>query len=49
MTPMQTNERYHSLQPVRYALETNQGWFAAQGIGVGDIVEIKLPVVIEIR
>lgn len=49
MTPMQTNERYHSLQPVRYALETNQGWFAAQGIGVGDVVEIKLPVVIEIR
>jgi uncharacterized membrane protein (UPF0127 family) len=49
MTPMQTNERYHSLQPVRYALEINQGWFAAHGIGVGDIVEMKLPVVIEIR
>ena len=49
MTPMQTNERYHSLQPVRYALEVNQGWFAAHGIGVGDIVEMNLPVVIEIR
>jgi uncharacterized protein len=49
MTPMQTDERYHSLQPVRYALEINQGWFAAHGIGVGDIVEMKLPVVIEIR
>ena len=49
MTPMQTNERYHSLQPVRYALETNQGWFAAQGIGVGDIVEMKLPAVIKIK
>ena len=49
MTPMQTNERYHSLQPVRYALEINQGWFAGHGIGVGDIVEMKLPVVIEIR
>jgi uncharacterized membrane protein (UPF0127 family) len=49
MTPMQTNERYHSPQPVRYALEVNQGWFAGHGTGVGDIVEMKLPVVIEIR
>jgi hypothetical protein len=49
MTPLQTDERYRSLQPVRYALEVNQGWFAEHGIGVGDIVEMKLPVVIEIR
>jgi uncharacterized membrane protein (UPF0127 family) len=49
MAPMQTEERYRSLQPVRYALETNQGWFAAQGIGVGDIVEMKLPVIIKIK
>ena len=49
MTPMQTVERYHSLQPVRYALEINQSWFADHGIGVGDIVEMKLPVMIEIR
>jgi len=49
MTPMQTAERYRSLQPVRYALEVNQSWFAENGIGVGDIVEMKLPVVIEIR
>ena len=49
MTPMQTDERYRSLQPVRYALEVNQGWFAEHGIGVGDSVEMKLPVVIEIR
>ena len=49
MTPMQTDERYRSLQPVRYALEVNQGWFAENGIGVGDLVEMKLPVVIEIR
>ena len=49
MTPIQTAERYHSLEPVRYALEVNQGWFAEHGIGVGDIVEMKLPVVIEIR
>jgi hypothetical protein len=49
MTPMQTNERYRSLQPVRYALEVNQSWFAEHGIGVGDSVEMKLPVVIDIR
>jgi uncharacterized membrane protein (UPF0127 family) len=49
MVPMQTDERYRSLQPVRYALEVNQGWFADHGVGVGDIVELKLPVVIEIR
>jgi uncharacterized membrane protein (UPF0127 family) len=49
MTPIQTNERYHSPQPVRYALEVNQGWFAEHGTGVGEIVEMKLPVVIEIK
>ena len=49
MRPMQTDKRYRSLQPVRYALEVNQGWFADHGIGVGDIVEMRLPVVIEIR
>ena len=49
MTPMQTDERYFSLQPALYALEVNQGWFADHGIKVGDMVEMKLPVVIEIR
>ena len=49
MAPMQTDERYRSRQAVRYALEVNQGWFAAHGIEVGDIVELKLPAVIEIR
>ncbi len=49
MVPMQTDERYRSLQPVRYALEVNQSWFADHGVGVGDIVELKLPVVIEIK
>jgi len=49
MTPMQTDERYRSPQSVRYALEVNQSWFAEHGIGVGDIVEMKLPVVIEIK
>jgi hypothetical protein len=49
MAPMQTDERYRSLQPVRYALEVKQGWFAEHGISVGDMVEMKLPVVVEIR
>jgi uncharacterized membrane protein (UPF0127 family) len=49
MTPMQTDERYRSPQSVRYALEVNQGWFDRHGVLVGDVVEMKLPVVIEIR
>ena len=49
MPPMQTTERYRSSQPVRYALEVNQGWFDRNGIGVGDIVEIKLPVMLMIK
>lgn len=31
--------RYRSTQKVRYALETNVGWFAQHGIQVGDQVE----------
>ena len=49
MAPMQTNKRYRSLQPVRYALEVNQGWFADHGIGIGNTVEMTLPAVIEIK
>jgi uncharacterized protein len=49
MIPMQTAERYRSLQPVKYALEVNQGWFGDHGITVGDIVEMKLPLVIDIK
>jgi uncharacterized membrane protein (UPF0127 family) len=49
MTPMQTDERYRSTQPVRYALEMNQGWFADHGIGIGNIVEMTLPAGIEIK
>jgi len=30
--------RYKSSQPVRYVLETNVGWFARNGIEVGDRV-----------
>ena len=31
----QTTESHCALQPVRYALEMNQGWFAKRGIGRG--------------
>ena len=49
MAAMQTNERYRSLQPVRYALEVNQGWFDRNGISVGDLVEMKLPVMLDVK
>ena len=49
MTPMQTDRAYDSLRPARYALEVNQGWFSAHGIHVGDVVEMKLPLLLEIR
>ncbi len=34
---------HYSAGPARYALEVNRGWFAARGIGVGDLVEFTLP------
>jgi uncharacterized membrane protein (UPF0127 family) len=49
MVPLQTDEQYPSLQPAAYALEVNQGWFSRHGIKVGDQVEMKLPLVLEIR
>ena len=45
----QTEERYHSLKPFRYVLEVNQGWFKKRSIKAGDVVEIKLPVTLNIR
>ena len=32
--------RAQSREPVRYVLETNAGWFASHGIGVGDRVNL---------
>ena len=49
MTPMQTEKRYYSSRPVKYALEVNQGWFDTHGIEIGDTVEMKLPIEINIR
>ncbi len=49
MTPRQTDPKYQSVQPASYALEVNQGWFRAHGIATGDMVEMKLPLVLNIR
>jgi hypothetical protein len=49
MTPMQTEKRYYSSRPVKYALEVNQGWYDAHEIEIGDTVEMKLPMVINIQ
>ena len=49
MTPMQTDRKYLSPRPASYALEVNQGWFSRHGIDVGDTVEMKLPIVLDIR
>jgi len=48
MIPNQTDERYASSRPAKYALEVNRGWFQAHGIEIGDTVEFKLPLVIDI-
>jgi uncharacterized membrane protein (UPF0127 family) len=49
MTPMQTEKSYYSSQPAKYALEVNQGWFDTHEIEIGDTVEMKLPIEINIR
>jgi len=43
MKPLQTDERYLSPEPVRFAIEVNGGWFAQHGVEVGDVVDIRLP------
>ena len=49
MTPVDTEKRYYSSRPVKYALEVNQGWFEKHEIEVGDTVEIKLPILINVQ
>ena len=34
-------ETHRSASPARYALEMNRGWFAREGIKVGDLVKIQ--------
>lgn len=49
MVPLQINKQYLSSQPAAYALEVNQSWFSSHGIEIGDIVKMKLPLVLDIR
>ena len=49
MIPMRTDGFYDSSRPASYALEVNQGWFNKHGIYVGDVVEMKLPALLEVR
>lgn len=49
MTPMQIDEKYRSPLPAPYAIEVNQGWFSEQAVQVGDKVEIRLPMGLNIR
>jgi uncharacterized membrane protein (UPF0127 family) len=43
MQPLDEITNHRSSKPVLYALEVNQGWFAARGIVAGDKVEFTLP------
>ena len=49
MIPLNIEKRYRSNQPVRYALEVNQGWFNQNGIHVGDRIELMLPAMLDIH
>lgn len=41
MEPL-TVKLHYSPQPFRYAVEANRGWFASNGIGVGDTVVVAV-------
>ena len=49
MKPEQTQERYRSPEPARYAIEVYQGWFVEHEIAVGDVVEMHLPTMLLVR
>ena len=49
MAPSQTEQKYPSGQPASFALEVNQGWFQERGIETGDVVDMELPLVLDIR
>ena len=51
LTPdlLQTEKRYFSSRPVKYALEVNQDWFDIHEVEIGDTAEMKLPIGINIQ
>jgi len=49
MDLMPATRLYSSPGKARYALEVNQGWFEENGVGVGDVVEFNLPVMLNIQ
>jgi uncharacterized membrane protein (UPF0127 family) len=49
MQPLDEQTFHQAAGPARYALEVNQGWFAARGIAPGAVVEFMLPEGLEVR
>ena len=49
MAPDKPRNHYRSPEPALYAIEVNKGWFTEHDIKVGDVVDIKLPVMFLIR
>jgi uncharacterized membrane protein (UPF0127 family) len=49
MNPFPITTVYESPVPALYALEVNQGWFEENGVGVGDVVELNLPITLNIQ
>jgi uncharacterized protein len=49
MQPLDETTFHTSNGPARYALEVNQGWFAARGIEAGDSVTFTLPTDLDVR
>jgi len=45
----QTGTTYPSVQPARYALEVNQGWFRLHHIKPGDTVQLSLPGILKVQ
>ena len=49
MQPFDDRTFHQSEGMAMYALEVNQGWFAARGIGPGTVVEFTLPADLVVR
>ena len=42
----QRNTFYTTPAPARYVIEANQGWFAQNGVGVGDYADVSQPLAV---